>query len=68
PAAKAWHVAENGATKGPFSETDLAAMAQSGALTRGSMVWAAGMEGWKPAAETELSRLFAMVPPPPPGA
>ena len=66
PAAKAWHIAENGATKGPFAEGDLPAMVQSGALNRASMVWAAGMEGWKPAAETELSRLFAMVPPPPP--
>ena len=66
PAAKAWHIAENGATKGPFGEGDLAAMVQTGALTRATMVWAAGMEGWKPAAETELSRLFAMVPPPPP--
>ncbi|MBE0555580.1 MAG: DUF4339 domain-containing protein, partial [Rhodobacteraceae bacterium] len=58
--------AENGATKGPFSEADLSAMAASGSLTRASMVWAAGQDGWKPAAETELARLFAMVPPPPP--
>jgi hypothetical protein len=41
-------------------------MAQSGALTRASMVWTAGQDAWKPASETELSRLFAMVPPPPP--
>lgn len=66
PAAKAWHVAENGATKGPFTEADLSAMAASGGLTRASMVWAAGQDGWKPAADTELARLFAMVPPPPP--
>ncbi|MBL9055372.1 MAG: DUF4339 domain-containing protein, partial [Rhodobacteraceae bacterium] len=65
-AAKAWHLAENGATKGPFTEADLAAQAASGALTRASMVWAAGQDGWKPAGETELARLFAMVPPPPP--
>jgi len=65
-AARAWHVAENGQTKGPFSDADLATMAASGALTRGSQVWTAGQDGWKPAAETELSRLFAMVPPPPP--
>lgn len=66
PAGKAWHLAENGATKGPFPESDLAAMAASGALTRATMVWSAGMEGWKPAAETELSRLFTHLPPPPP--
>jgi len=66
PAGKQWHVAENGATKGPFSEADLSGMVASGALARASMVWSAGMEGWKPAAETELARLFAQVPPPPP--
>ena len=68
PAAKAWPLAENGATKGPFGEGDLAGLVQSGALTRATMVWAAGMDGWKPAAETELNRLFALVPPPPPPA
>jgi len=68
PAAKAWHVAENGATKGPFTEADLAAMAQAGTLTRASQVWVAGQEGWKTAGETELARLFTMVPPPPPPA
>jgi hypothetical protein len=66
PAGVQWHMAENGATKGPFSEADLAALVASGALTRGTMVWSAGMEGWKPAADTALSRLFAQVPPPPP--
>ena len=66
PAAKAWHVADNGATKGPFSEADLAAMAAAGTMTRATQVWTAGQDAWKPAAETELARLFAMVPPPPP--
>ena len=42
------------------------AMIAAGGLTRATQVWSAGMEGWKPAAETELSRLFAQVPPPPP--
>lgn len=68
PAAKQWHLAENGATKGPFAEADLPTMVQSGALSRATQVWTAGMEGWKPAAETELARLFTMVPPPPPPA
>ncbi|GLS88855.1 hypothetical protein GCM10010873_38290 [Cypionkella aquatica] len=65
-AGKAWHVAENGATKGPFSESELASMATSGALSRASQVWTAGQDGWKAAADTELAQLFAMVPPPPP--
>ena len=66
PAAKVWHVAENGATKGPFDAAELAAMVSAGALTRATMVWSAGMDGWKAAGDTELSKLFALVPPPPP--
>lgn len=68
PAATQWHLAENGATKGPYAEADLAGLVASGALTRATMVWSAGMEGWKPAAETALARLFAHMPPPPPPA
>ncbi len=66
PVGKAWHVAENGATKGPFSEGDLTSMAASGGLSRASQVWTAGQDGWKAAGDTELAKLFAMVPPPPP--
>ena len=66
PAAITWHLAENGATKGPFTEADLAQMAASGALTAASQVWTAGQDGWKPAGETALARLLSMVPPPPP--
>jgi membrane protease subunit (stomatin/prohibitin family) len=66
PAAKAWHLAENGQSSGPFSEADLAQMAKAGRLTQSTMVWTAGQDGWKPAAETDLGRLLAQVPPPPP--
>ena len=66
PAAKVWHVAVNGETKGPFTEAELAAMAQSGSLTRAAHVWTPGQDGWKTAGDTELQRLFAQVPPPPP--
>jgi len=66
PAGKAWHLAENGATNGPFGEADLAALAASGKLTRATMVWTSGQDGWKMAAETELSRLMDNTPPPPP--
>lgn len=64
--AKQWHLAENGATKGPYGDSDLAGLVTSGALTRATQVWTAGQDGWKPAAETELARLFALMPPPPP--
>ncbi|WP_054005647.1 SPFH domain-containing protein [Cypionkella psychrotolerans] len=66
PAGKAWHVAENGATKGPFSESDLAEMVASGGLSRSAQVWTAGQDGWKAAGDTDLAKLFAMMPPPPP--
>lgn len=68
PVGKEWHLAENGATKGPYTEAQLSGLAASGQLARGTMVWAQGMEGWKPAAETELARLFSHLPPPPPPA
>ncbi|MDZ4093281.1 MAG: SPFH domain-containing protein [Paracoccaceae bacterium] len=70
PATAVWHLAENGATKGPFAEAELAQMATRGQITAATQVWTAGQEGWKPAGQTELSRLFVMVapPPPPPGA
>jgi membrane protease subunit (stomatin/prohibitin family) len=66
PAATVWHVAENGATKGPFGEGELAQMAAKGALTAATQVWTAGQDGWKAAGDTALSRLLSMVPPPPP--
>jgi membrane protease subunit (stomatin/prohibitin family) len=66
PAATVWHIAENGATKGPFDDSSLAQMVSAGSLTRASMVWTAGQDGWKMAAESALRRLFDMVPPPPP--
>jgi len=66
PAAKVWHLAENGATSGPFAEADLAGLAAAGRLSRATMVWTPGQDGWKMAAETDLSRLLDSLPPPPP--
>jgi membrane protease subunit (stomatin/prohibitin family) len=66
PAAPQWHIAENGATKGPFDEATLAGLVTSGQLGRATMVWTAGQDGWKPAADTALKRLLDSVPPPPP--
>ena len=65
-AGKVWHVAVNGATQGPFSEAQLAEMAGAGTLDADAQVWTAGQAGWTPAGQTELSRLFAHMPPPPP--
>ena len=65
PGGTMWHVAENGGTKGPFSEGDLAA---NGMLTATTQVWTAGQDGWKAASQTALARLLAQMPPPPPPA
>jgi hypothetical protein len=38
-----------------------------GSLTRETLVWAPGQDGWKPAGEiAELAQLFTVMPPPPP--
>jgi len=65
PVEKVWHVADNGKTKGPYSRAKMGRMADEGALTRETLVWTAGQEGWKPADEvSELAQLFTVQPPP----
>jgi len=69
PVEHVWHIAENGATKGPFSKASLGRMAASGELTRETHVWTAGQDGWLMARDVrELAQLFSVLPPPPPGA
>jgi membrane protease subunit (stomatin/prohibitin family) len=65
-ASRVWHLAVDGTTSGPFAEPDLARLATEGRLTRATMVWTPGQDGWKMAAETDLARLLDTVPPPPP--
>ena len=67
PAPTVWHVAENGQTKGPFSESQLQQMMGQGSFGRDTLVWTAGQDGWKKAGDVPgLSSLFASMPPPPP--
>ncbi|MEM7441646.1 MAG: SPFH domain-containing protein [Pseudomonadota bacterium] len=67
PVEHVWHIAENGATKGPFSKARLGRMATDGELTRETLVWTAGQDGWLPAGQVmELAQLFTVMPPPPP--
>ncbi len=67
PVEHVWHIAENGATKGPFSKADLGRMATAGELTRETLVWTPGQDGWLPADDVaELAQLFTIMPPPPP--
>ncbi|WP_424932029.1 SPFH domain-containing protein [Amaricoccus macauensis] len=68
PAAEPrWHLAEGGASKGPFTQLQLEKMAAEGSFTRETYVWTPGSAGWIHAGEVaELAPVFAQVPPPPP--
>jgi len=44
-------------------------MAADGALTRETLVWTQGQDGWKRTEDVaELAQLFTVMPPPPPPA
>ena len=62
PVEHVWHIAENGATQGPFSKARLGRMVTEGGLTRETYVWTQGED------VDELAQLFTVMPPPPPGA
>ncbi|HBM60822.1 MAG TPA: antifreeze protein [Citreicella sp.] len=67
PVEHVWHIAENGATSGPFSKARLGRMVTEGSLRRDSHVWTQGQDGWKRAEDVaELAQLFTVMPPPPP--
>ncbi|MGA9251870.1 MAG: SPFH domain-containing protein [Roseobacter sp.] len=69
PVEHVWHIAENGATKGPYSKAAMGRMASDGGVTRDTMVWTQGQDGWMRAEDvTELAQLFTVLPPPPPPA
>ena len=62
-------LAVNGQQTGPFAADQLLQMAQSGSLTRESLVWKAGMAAWTQAGTVaDLAPIFNSVPPPPPPA
>ena len=69
PKETLYHVASNGKPAGPFAVAALRDQAQAGSLQRETLVWTEGMAGWQKAGEVaELAPLFALVPPPLPGA
>ncbi|MEZ5667408.1 MAG: SPFH domain-containing protein [Alphaproteobacteria bacterium] len=69
PQGTVYHVAIDGKQAGPFDRATLTAQAQSGQLTRDSLVWCAGMANWTKAGEVaDLAALFAAAPPPLPPA
>jgi membrane protease subunit (stomatin/prohibitin family) len=67
PPEPQWHLARDGQTLGPYPRAELERMAREGSFARDSLVWTAGQDGWKPAAEVPaLTPVFAQIPPPPP--
>lgn len=65
PPLTQYYVAINGQQSGPFGEQQLAQMAQSGQLTKDSLVWKNGMAEWLAAGQVpEVAKLFTQVPPP----
>lgn len=67
PALALFYIAINGQQAGPFDQAALSQQIRSGAVTRQSLAWRAGMAEWTPAASVpELAGLFG--PPPVPGA
>ncbi|MEO0632834.1 MAG: SPFH domain-containing protein [Pseudomonadota bacterium] len=67
PVEHVWHVAENCETKGPLSKSQKGSMSGAGEITRETLVWTAGQDGWLKAEDvTELAQLFTILPPPPP--
>lgn len=67
PPVATWHVAVNGATKGPYSLQQIAAGVASGEVASDTLVWTEGMSGWTAAGQVpQLSSSFGATPPPPP--
>ncbi len=65
PSQPRFFVAVNNQQTGPFDRAELLRMSQAGELTRESLVWKQGMEGWTKAGQLqELADLFAQIPPP----
>ena len=67
PPATVWHIAVGGQTQGPFDAQQMMQGAQSGQLTRDSLVWSPMIGQWTPAGQVgQLATLFGPAAPPPP--
>jgi len=67
PSQQTYHVAVDGQTQGPFTPQQIAQGVSSGQVSPTTLVWTAGMDGWKSASEVpQLSAAFAQASPPPP--
>jgi membrane protease subunit (stomatin/prohibitin family) len=65
PQEASFFAAINGQQAGPFSQGEIKLKAQSGEITRETLVWKEGMANWTKAGEVqELNSIFAQAPPP----
>lgn len=67
PGQTAYHVVMNGQSAGPFVPGQIQSGIAAGQVNKDTLVWAAGMDGWKKAGEvSELKGLFGDGGPAPP--
>jgi hypothetical protein len=63
--ADGYYAAVNGVQSGPYTMAALTQMAREGRITRSTLVWKNGMDGWQEAGQVgELKGIFAESPPP----
>jgi hypothetical protein len=59
-----WHYAAGGAQLGPVDDAQLDRLIAAGVVTGDTLVWHAGLDGWKPLREARPAALFAATPAP----
>ncbi len=64
PSGAMWLIGRGGQQLGPYSTADVQAMAASGQVARGDLLWREGMAEWKPLAEVpEFAGVARSMPP-----
>ncbi|RUW85005.1 RDD family protein [Mesorhizobium sp. M1E.F.Ca.ET.063.01.1.1] len=63
---KQWHYAVRGQPSDPFTASEIEEFYRSGKLNAGSLIWADGMQQWKPLGETEEFKHLCRPKLPPP--
>ena len=65
PKAQTYHLAINGASKGPLTMEQMKSMVHAKEMTKDTLAWREGMSGWeKVGSLDELKSLFGAMPPP----
>ncbi len=60
-----YYVGKNGKQAGPFNMTEISHYIKIGSISRETLMWKEGMDGWKPAGQfNEFEILFKTTPPP----